>query len=123
MKKYEIMMNELNTHAGLNILLLGSYDFLIGMDGLEKHRVMLNYYDKTFTCLDDNGNTIIVKGIHRKVTIRGIISLQMKFIVHKGCKVFAVYVIHDKLKDNQHRIEDIPSLKYFKDIFMEKVLG
>ena len=69
MKKYEIMMNELNTHGGLNILLLGSYDFLIGMDGLEKYRVMLNCYDKTFTCLDNNGNTIIVKGITRKVTI------------------------------------------------------
>ena len=63
------MMNKLNTHVDLNILSLGSYDLLIGMDWLEKHRVMLNFYDKTFTSLDDNGNTIIVKGILRKVTI------------------------------------------------------
>ena len=54
----------------MNILPLGSYDLLIGMDWLEKHRVMPNYYDKTFTCMDDNGNTINVKGIPRKVTIR-----------------------------------------------------
>ena len=57
------MMNELDTHDDLNILPLGSYDLLIGMDWLEKHRVMLNYYDKTFTCMDYNGNTIKVKEI------------------------------------------------------------
>ena len=36
LKNYEIMMNKLNTHADLNILALGYYDLLIGMDCLEK---------------------------------------------------------------------------------------
>ena len=31
-KNYEIRMNELNTHADLNIWLLKSYDLLIGME-------------------------------------------------------------------------------------------
>ena len=74
-KNYEIMMNELNTHGNLNILPLGSYDLIVGMDWLEKHRVMLNCYDKFFTCLDDNGNIISVKAIPRKVTIREIYEL------------------------------------------------
>ena len=62
-------MNELKTHDDLYILPLGSYDLLIEMDRLEKHRFILNCYDKTFTCLDDKDNTIIVKGIPRKVVI------------------------------------------------------
>ena len=33
-KNYEFIMNELNTHADLNMLSLGSYDLLIGMDQL-----------------------------------------------------------------------------------------
>ena len=45
-KSCEITMNELNTHVDLNILPLGSYDLLIGMDWLDKHRVILNCYDK-----------------------------------------------------------------------------
>ena len=61
---------------------------LIGMDWLEKHRVMLNCYDKTFACIDDTGNTTKVKGIPRKVTIRQISALQMKRYVCKGCKLF-----------------------------------
>ena len=61
---------------------------LIGMDWLEKYWVMLNYFEKTFTCTNDIGNMIKVKGVPRKVMIRDIFSLQMKIYVCKGCKVF-----------------------------------
>ena len=76
-------MNGLQTHADLNILPLRSYDLLIGMEWLEKHRFILNSYDKTFSCLNDKGNVIVVKGIPRKVTIREILSLQMKRYVKR----------------------------------------
>ena len=59
-------MNDFITHADHNILPLGSYDMLIGMDWLEKHRVILNFFDKTFTCIDDTGDTIKVKGSSHK---------------------------------------------------------
>ena len=77
------MMNDFIMHVDLNIIPLGSYDLLIGMDWLEKHKVMLNRFNKTFTCRNDNGNTVKVKGIHRKVTIIEISALQMKRSVRK----------------------------------------
>ena len=80
----------------VNIFPLGCYDLLIGMYWIEEHKVLLNCFDKTFTCIDNNGDTIKVKGILRKVTIREISSLQMKKSVRKGCKVFAVYIMNDK---------------------------
>ena len=46
----------------------------------------------------------------------------MKIFVQKGCKVFSVYVIGDKGNDNKLKIEYIPILKDFKDIFSEVVL-
>ena len=49
-------MNGLRTKAGLNILPLGSYDCLIGMDWLEQHHAILYYCNKAFTCLDEEGN-------------------------------------------------------------------
>ena len=48
------------------------------MDWIEDHKALLNYFDKTFTCIDNNGNNVKVKGIPRKVTIREIYALQMK---------------------------------------------
>ena len=63
------MMNVFVVHVNVNIFPLGSYDLLIGMDWIEEHKVVLNFFDKTFTCTADNGNNIKVKGVPRKVTI------------------------------------------------------
>jgi hypothetical protein len=40
-------MNGLRTKADLNIIPLGSYDCLIGMDWLDQHHVVLDCYNKT----------------------------------------------------------------------------
>ena len=95
-KDCEIFMNGFQTQVELNVLPLGSYDVLIGMDWLEKHRVVLNYFEKTFTCLNEEGKTTLVKGIPRKVSVRKISALQMKRATRKGCKVFVVYVMNDE---------------------------
>ena len=41
------------SRVDLNVLPLGSYDVLIGMDWLETHRVKLDYYNKTFECMNE----------------------------------------------------------------------
>jgi hypothetical protein len=48
-------MNGVNTIVDLNIIPLGSYDVLIGMDWLDVHHVVLDCHNKTFTCLDEEG--------------------------------------------------------------------
>ena len=60
-KKCELGMNELRTHIDLNILPLGYYDVLNGMDWPEKFKVVLDCYNKTFTCLDERGDIIKIK--------------------------------------------------------------
>jgi hypothetical protein len=42
-KDYLLDMNGLDTKVDVNIIPLGSYDCLIGMDWLEKHHVFLDY--------------------------------------------------------------------------------
>jgi hypothetical protein len=48
-----IDMNGLSTKVDVNTIPLGSYDFLIGMDWLEKYYDVLDCYNKTITCLDE----------------------------------------------------------------------
>jgi predicted aspartyl protease len=50
-----ISLNGVNTSADLNIIPLGSYDILIGMDWLDKHHDVLDFHSKTFRCLDEYG--------------------------------------------------------------------
>ena len=52
-KKCPLVMDGLVTHANLNVLPLGSYDVLIGMNWLEAHK----------TKLDEEGNLRVMKGI------------------------------------------------------------
>jgi hypothetical protein len=106
----------------LNVLQLGSYDVLIGMDWLEKYKVILNCYDKTFTYVDDNGNIINIKGIPRTISIRKISTLQIKICVRKGCKVFVVHVIDNEKEESKKDIENFPILQEFQDVFQE-ILG
>jgi hypothetical protein len=50
-----IGLNGVNTNSDINIIPLGSYDVLIGMDWLDKHHAILDCHIKTFTCLDGYG--------------------------------------------------------------------
>ena len=77
------------------MLPLGSYDMLIGMDSLEQHGVVLNCFDKTFTCINSDGKLINVKGNPRKTSVRQISTLQLKRDVRKGCKYFSITVINE----------------------------
>jgi hypothetical protein len=54
---------------------MGSYDFLISTDWLEKRHVILDYYNKTITSLDEEGNESKVQGIPRVVVIRQISAM------------------------------------------------
>jgi len=69
-KECALLMDKFETVVKLNVLPLGSYDLLIGMDWLEHHRVILNCYDKTFTCLNSDEQPVNVKGIPRKTMVR-----------------------------------------------------
>ena len=58
LKDCALIMNQFETYVKLNVLPLGSYDVLIGMDWLEQHKVVLNYFDKTFSYLNNEGEIV-----------------------------------------------------------------
>ena len=76
-------MHGLVTFGDLNVLPLGSYDSLIGMDWLEAHRVKLDCYNKTFECMDEEGNPKVVRGIPKVIYVREISIMQLKKYVGK----------------------------------------
>ena len=63
-------MNGLITCVHVNVIPLGSYDVLIGMDWLEAHRVNIDCYNKIFECMDEEGNPVVVKGIPKVISLR-----------------------------------------------------
>jgi hypothetical protein len=111
-------MNRLSTRAELNILPLGSYDCLIGMDWLDQHHAILDCRNKAFTCLDEEGNQRTVQGIPRAITVREISTMQLKKCYRKRCQLFAAHV-EEASQDEVSSIEDHEVLKDFEDVFQE----
>jgi hypothetical protein len=113
-----ISLNGMNTSMDLNIIPLGSYDILIGMDWLDKHHTILYCHNKTFTCLDGNGKHSTVKGVPRPISIRDISALQLKICFRKGCQLYASHV---EEPDNPKgpNLEYFSVLWEFEDVFQE----
>ena len=91
-KDCEVNLNGFPMKLNLNILPLGSYDILIGMDWLEWNHVMLDFLHKSILCIDSEGNQVKVQGILKKISVRKISSLQVKKSVSKGCRLFIVNI-------------------------------
>ena len=115
-EKCMLVMDGLVTYADLNILPLGSYDILIGMDWLEAHRVNLDCYNKTFECIDEKGNLRVVRGIPRVISVRHISTMQLKKFCRKGCQLYVV-------ENETPRLEEFHVLQEFRDVFLDEILG
>jgi hypothetical protein len=111
-------MKGMSTKAELNIMPLGSYDCLIGMEWLDQHHALLDFHNKRFTCLNEEGNRVTIQGIPRAVAVRKISSMQLKKCYRKGCQLFASWV-EEAFQNVVLNLEDHRVPKPFEDLFQE----
>jgi hypothetical protein len=69
---------------------LGMYDLIIGMDWLESHRVMVDCFTKRVLCVDNEGRSVEIHGVWRKVSLRFISTMKVKHCMRKGCRLYVV---------------------------------
>jgi hypothetical protein len=118
----QFTVDGLPTQANLNILPLGSYDLLIGMDWLAAYKTKLDCYHKTLECVNEEGRKITLQGIQKPVSVRRISTLQMKKYCRKGCPLYAIQVL-ESVEDDRPSLEDHPILREYRDVFPEEVPG
>ena len=92
-------LNGMPTSVHLNLLSLGSYSMLLGMDWLYLHRTKVDCYDKAIECLADDRERIILQGKNKPTSVRMVTAMQAKHSSMKGCVLFAVHISSDKGKD------------------------
>jgi hypothetical protein len=114
-------MNGLSTKDDLNVIPLGSYDFLIRIDWLDKHHVVLDCYNMAFTCLNEEGNLRTIQGIPRAIIIIEVSTFQLNKKYRKGCQVFVMHM-EETPKDKVANFEYYVVLKEFENVFKE-ILG
>jgi hypothetical protein len=101
---FEFSLDGQNIRTSFNILPLGSYDMVVGMDWLEKHKVVLNCYAKTLNYKDDLGTTRTTHGIPKPVSVRQVSAMQLKKCMRKGCQVYVIQVANLLEKEDKTKI-------------------
>ena len=100
----------MKTFVDLYITPSGAYDVLIGMDWLDAHHAILDCPNKTYTCLDEEGNRVTIKGIPRPISLRQITTLQLKKCLRKGFQLYAIHVEESK-EGKEPELQDYPILQ------------
>jgi len=91
------------------------------MDWLDGHHVVLDCHNTTFTCLNEDVNQRIVKGIPSLNSIGQITTLKLKKCFRKGCELYATHV-EESTKDKGISLIEFLIWQEFLDVF-EEVLG
>lgn len=108
-RAYAFELNYMPTSTHLNVLPLGSYNMLLGIDWLYLHRTKIDCYDKAIECLDDDGKRRILQGKKNSTLVIMVIAMQANHNCMKECVLFAVHVSSDKGKD----VKDVEVLKRY----------
>ena len=103
-------MKGLKTFEYLNIVPLGSYDVLNGMDWLDAHHAILDCYNKTYNCLDEEGNQVKAEDIIRLISLSQVLVLQLNKCLRRGCQLYEIHVGESK-EGKYLELQDIQTYK------------
>jgi hypothetical protein len=107
--------------ANLYVMILGSYDVVIGMDWLESHEAILNCKMKWLSLVDDEGQRRVIVGRNQGVSLRFISSLQLRKSMCKGCKLYVILALNEK--GVAEGLENLLVVREFVDVFPEELPG
>ncbi|GJS14935.1 putative reverse transcriptase domain-containing protein [Tanacetum coccineum] len=107
---------------------LGSLDVIIGIDWLAKYQVVIVYAEKII-CIPWGNETLIVRGDGsnwgNKTRFNIISCTKTHKYMLKGCPIFLAHVITKETKDKSEkkRLEDVPIVRDFPEVFPEDLPG
>ncbi|GJY55192.1 putative reverse transcriptase domain-containing protein [Tanacetum coccineum] len=99
---------------------LGSFDVVIGMDWLSKYHARI-IYDEKVVHIPIDGETLIIQGERSKTRLNLISCIKTERYISRGCQVFVVQVMEKK--SDEKRLEDIPVVREFLEVFPEDLPG
>ncbi|GJS00882.1 putative reverse transcriptase domain-containing protein [Tanacetum coccineum] len=99
---------------------LGTFDVIISMDWLVKHDAVIVCGEKVVRILYGN-KMLIVKSDKDVSRLKVISCIKARKFVERGCHLFLAHVTKNKSKEK--RIEDVPVIRDFPEVFPEELPG
>ncbi|XP_076916276.1 uncharacterized protein LOC143575929 [Bidens hawaiensis] len=100
---------------------LGSFDIVIGMDWLSKSRAEIVCSEKLVRLPTPTGEFQAIQGDRSGSELKISSIMKTRKILRKGCPAFLVNVLDTKAK--QRKIDDIPVVRDFLEVFPDDLPG
>lgn len=100
---------------------LGSYDVVIGMDWLESDCTVVNCYNKTIGCIDNEGKPRTIKIFQGKSPQDRFQPCNWRSVLEKN--VNCMQLVLKPSKNKGPKLDDFPILQEFKDVCPDEILG
>ncbi|GJW08745.1 putative reverse transcriptase domain-containing protein [Tanacetum coccineum] len=107
---------------------LGSFDVIIGMDWLAKYHALIVCEEKVVR-IPYGDEVLIIQGDdcdgRSKSNLNIISCTKTQKYMEKGCQVYLAQVTSKKNEDEseEKRLEDVPIVREFPEVFLEDLLG
>eukprot|EP00268_Persea_americana_P054813 TRINITY_DN6322_c0_g1_i1.p1 TRINITY_DN6322_c0_g1~~TRINITY_DN6322_c0_g1_i1.p1 ORF type:complete len:1140 (-),score=111.45 TRINITY_DN6322_c0_g1_i1:645-4064(-) len=106
--------------ADLVLLRMEDFDVILGMDWLARYQAILNCFNEVVWFNLEGFTHVSLVGKRRPVRSMVISAIKAGELLRSGCKDFLAFITEDKQKP---RIEDIPVVKEFPDVFLDDLPG
>ena len=107
--------------ADLIVLGIHDFDIVLGMDWLSKHRATLDCYKKEVRLVRLEEPGVIFRGIRREIAPSLINAMTASKMLRKGVQGYLAFIVDMRQKGT--RLEDIPIVKEFPDVFPDDISG
>nr|XP_048333690.1 uncharacterized protein LOC125423469 [Ziziphus jujuba var. spinosa] len=107
--------------AHLILLDISGLDVILGMDWLARNHASIDYYNKEVTFRRPSLPEVVFRGEVGRPLPRLIPTLTAKKLLNKGCQGYLAHVID--IRVSGVRLEDVPVVKDFPDVFPKELPG
>nr|GEZ30809.1 putative reverse transcriptase domain-containing protein [Tanacetum cinerariifolium] len=105
---------------------LGSFDVIIGMDWLAKYHALI-VCDEKVVSIPYKNEVLIIRGddCDSRSKLNIISCTKTQKYIQKGCQIYLAQVTSKKAEDksDEKRLEDVPIVREFSEVFPEDLLG
>ena len=107
--------------ADLTLLIIHDFDVILGMDWLSGHHATMDCYRKEVRFCIPGETEVVFYGLRKMLSNSIMTAMKASKMLRKPYQGYLAYAI--EVRDSGSRLEDIPVVREFSDVFPEDLLG
>ena len=107
--------------ADLILLDIHDFDVILGMDWQSRHHAIVDCYRKEVRFYRPRQTEVVFYGLRKTLTNSIMTAMKANKMLRKSYQRYLAYAI--ELRDSGSRLEDIPVVREFSDVFPEELPG